>query len=338
MPLKRRSLRFLLGLTITLLLLGKLLSGLDTAALLTAAWNVPLHVWLGAAAGVLASHALRALRLQAEWKPRVGVEFGPCLRLALLHNAAVVLLPMRAGEMGYAWWLHRKWDVPLTEALGSLLWLRLQDLVVLVSLAAVLWLPGHVSAPVLLLAAVVGFALMPRWLRRWSTRPSARPADATTSPVTAAPAIADPAAEPPRKLAARLRRITTAVLHAATTRRGGWAPWIYAGTNWTLRLLVVGYLLVAIGPLEALDAVRGAMGGELAALLPVQGPAGLGTYEAGVWIGAHLLTPSVPTEVAQLAGTALLVHLWWLFVGLAAAAMALLLPRLRPLFLYFQNL
>ena len=40
--------------------------------------------------------------------------------------------------------------------------------------------------------------------------------------------------------------------------------------------------------LESLQTVRGALTGELSALLPLTGPAGLGTYEAGVWTGLGL--------------------------------------------------
>jgi hypothetical protein len=82
--------------------------------------------------------------------------------------------------------------------------------------------------------------------------------------------------------------------------------------------------------------LRAALGGELGALMPLQGPAGLGTYEAGVWAGAawhagvageHLASRA---GVAELAGAALAVHALWLATGLVAAAFAALATRLLP--------
>ena len=90
----KRHWRFLLGLVFACGLLAWLLAGLDRSAPSAAAARVPISVWCAAAVGVLLSHLLRALRLRAEWRPRVGAELGACLRLALLHNAAVLLLPM----------------------------------------------------------------------------------------------------------------------------------------------------------------------------------------------------------------------------------------------------
>lgn len=293
---------FLLGLAVAAGLLLVLLRGLDAAALRQAAGAVPPSLWLLATGAVLTSHLLRALRLQAEWHPRVGARLGSCLRLALLHNAAVVLLPMRAGELGYPWWLQRHWGVPLAESTASLLWLRLQDLLVLVALALLVWLALPVAGAIVASSVVLGTTLLPSLLRQ------------TRASLSAA--------------GGHWQRIATRLLDAGAARRGGLSSWVYAASNWSLRLLVVGGLLTALAPLQAGEAIRAALGGELAALLPLQAPAGLGTYEAGIWAGAHLQPPLLRQSLAQLAGAALLIHLWWLLVSLGAALVAALLPRL----------
>jgi hypothetical protein len=70
-------------------------------------------------------------------------------------------------------------------------------------------------------------------------------------------------------------------------------------------------------PIKA--AFQGALGGEWAGLLPLQGPAGLGTYEAGVWLAAGIKDAAV---VTQLPAAALLIHVFCLAVSLGAALLA----------------
>ena len=101
--------------------------------------------------------------------------------------------------------------------------------------------------------------------------------------------------------------------------RSGSGGWWWSAGNWLLKLMVVSALLHQLAPaelaLEAAGALRGALGGELAALIPVQGPAGLGTYEAAVWA----LSGVPVAHVGTLAGVALLVHSFCLSVSLCFA-------------------
>ncbi|MEY4749116.1 MAG: hypothetical protein RIQ60_1330 [Pseudomonadota bacterium] len=328
-----------LGLAFSLLILAVLLARLDWAQFRRAAAEVPLWAWAGGSAGVLASHVLRALRLRSEWRPRTGATLGECLRLALLHNAAVLLLPFRSGEAGYAWWLHRSWGVSLAEALHSLLWLRLQDLAVLGLLAVLLLLPVPLPVAALLTLALGGLLVLgvPALLHRLAARYAVDDPTAAAAPshATTAADTTPTAAAPRGALGKTLARVTGKLLQALAARRSGVSSWLFAVTNWSLRLLVVGGLLVALGVVDLAAGLRGALGGELGALSPLQGPAGLGTYEAGVWAGAawHGVTStaaalSTSAGVAELAGAALAVHAMWLATGLVAAAFAALLPRL----------
>ena len=92
----------------------------------------------------------------------------------------------------------------------------------------------------------------------------------------------------------------------------------YSVLNWLLRLAVVGGLLTALTGLDPASAVRAALGTELGAALPLQGPAGLGPYEAGAWAALALHGHDPAQAMAAVVG----VHVFCLAVGLSAAGLA----------------
>jgi len=297
--------------------------------------TVPWQGWLGATLGMSATYALRAGRLRVEWAWKLralGLGYRECLQVTLLHNAAINLLPMRSGEASYAFLLHRRWGVGLGDAAASLLWLRLQDAMVL----GVLGLAILVPAP---LAWRIGFALgaialaatlLPALVRRVHVH--ARFARARSHAAAAARGH-------------RLWHVVARIAGAFRASRGGLHAWGYAVANWVLKLGVVGALLAALAGLPYGSAFAGALGGELAAVLPLQAPAGVGTYEAGVALGAQVrrgapegaeTAPSAPaartgsanTDNAPLLfGAALAVHALMVVVALATALVFSLIVR-----------
>jgi len=253
------------------------------APLLTALQQLPAWAWALAVAGLLAGHGLRAWRLQAEWRHRGAVGWAECLRLVLWHNAAVVLMPLRTGEAGYVWLVHRRWGVAWRDAALSLLWWRLQDAVALLLWLLLLvpaWTPG--GRVVLGLSLAVALAqlwgpLQQRWLpRRWRRQP----------------------VQPQ-------------------------AGWWCSLSQWSLKLAVACGLLAQLTGLPPLAAARAALGGELAGVQPLQGVAGLGSYEGGVWLGAGL----AGHPAAAVLGAAVAAHALSLAVALGAAALASWWPR-----------
>lgn len=273
-------------------LVAWLLRGLDWQRLREAALDVPWWLWGLVMAAVIGTHALRAARLCAEWGPRIGLQFGAAWRLQVLHNAAVNTLPMRAGEAGYAWLLHRDHGVRLSESLPSLVWLRVQDALMLLAWTWLMLapLPLWVRVGLLLLTVLVAARWAPVVLQRVARRL-------------------------PRKLS-----------EALASRRGGSRSWLCSAGNWSLKLMAVAALLLPLGGLSISAALHGALAGELAALLPLQGPAGLGTYEAGV-LGGSLWGSQVtatPAFTSSLVAAALLVHALWFLTGLLAAALTLM--------------
>lgn len=299
-PARRPWTRLLLASLLGLGLLAWLLHQVDLAPLARAFAQTPPWLWGVALAGLLLSYALRAERLRREWGSWFAADaargrapgFMDCLALFLTHNAAIVVLPLRAGEAGYPLLMQRRFGVPLAESLKSLLWLRLQDAAVLATLAA-WWLPrlGPAARAGWAALLALGWALALLF--------GARALAALAARMTA------------------VQRFEAAWLAHRNDRLG----WGLCAANWLVKLAVFALVLRALTPLDWAGALRGALGGELASVLPLQGPAGLGTYEAGVWAAALVGQSPAPGVGAQVAAGALALHAFALAVALAAAAM-----------------
>ena len=292
-----------------------------------AQWTVAHTLWvrlsdagpaviLLTALGLLGSHVLRALRLHAEWHPRRGVGRIECLRVALLHSAAVNLMPMRSGELGFPWLLWRRWQVPVIASARSLLWMRLQDALVL------LWMGAMTACarvagdgPAALAWSALAAVMATAGLVALSVRPPARPMYGPT-----------PEAMPATR-AARLH----VMFDEARRALAGASPatWTWCIANWGLKVATLATLMAVLSGDRAWVGWCAALGGELAAAVPVQAPAGFGTYEAASALGARLAgAPEFETMLAA----ALVAHLAALVFTLSGAAVAGLAghPRVAP--------
>jgi hypothetical protein len=251
------------------------------------------------AAGLLVSYGLRALRIFDEFRRERGAAYGPCLRIVLIHNAAVNVLPFRGGEAAFPLLLRQTFGTPLGRGVASLFWLRLQDAFVVMALAALVW-PG---LPMPLRAAGVAGVVAAAWyLPRWARAPH----DWAEG----------------RPLTAKLAKLRDAFGDSARHARFGWL-WTLA--NWSVKLAAQAWLLAALLATPLAVGAAGALGAELAAILPVQGVAGFGTYEAGA--AAAML----PAGIALQAGlrAALGLHLLVIASAVSAGAVAWLVSALR---------
>ncbi|HET8748299.1 MAG TPA: hypothetical protein VFM98_22075 [Ramlibacter sp.] len=249
--------------------------------------RLPAWAWFVAGAALLAGHALRAVRLQRDWRHVAQVRWWDCLRLVLTHNAMVLMLPLRAGEAAYLVAVRREWGVGWGAAGLALLRWRLQDAAVLGMLAVLLLipLPAWQRGVVAVLAAAALHLLLPPLWRRFAARAGA-----------AGRGLAD-VDHPWRGLSASVG-------------------------NWTLKVLASGGLLAALAGLPLPSACRAALGGELAGVQPLQPPAGLGVYEGGAWLAAG----APPDAVVTIVSAALAAHAFSLAVALGAAALAQCAP------------
>lgn len=257
----------------------------------------PWWAWVAAAAGLGASYLFRGLRIHAELSRRHPVTRGQCLRVMLVHNLAVNLVPMRGGEAAYPLLVNRQLGVPLGQAVASLVWIRTQDMLLL-ALMVVLFLPGLPpwARGALVALGLGAVLLLIAWVQRFVARRGEAPA--------------------PRS---KLLRAGLAALQALSEApRHGVAGWLFGAGSWAVKLAALGFLLSRLGGFPLLDAVTGALGGELAGILPIQGPANFGTYETGVWAGMARYGHSTLDVPAP----AFVLHLFALATAVVAGAIA----------------
>ncbi|MBP7132179.1 MAG: flippase-like domain-containing protein [Aquabacterium sp.] len=322
-PTSKAPIKMIVAWTVGLTLLAWLLSRTPFSEVREAITRPSIGIWTLTLGGLLLSYGLRSARLQVvlalddhNRAPRrwLGLRTD-ALRVILMHNAAVNLLPMRAGELSFPWLASRELNLPLARAVACLLWMRVQDLIVLITLGVLLW-PGVALLwrGTALTAMVLGWWIVSWGLRRWyGQHPEAhtpKPAASTNQS---------------NKMSHVLQRLRHALLEPAHHRP---MAWLLTLANWSVKLAAGACLLSAISGSNWGTAWSGALGGELAAVVPLQGPAGFGTYEAGVWAGmaAHLSTQSPALALAVSAALAL--HVCFLLCAVLAGAVAWLLGHL----------
>ncbi|WP_422192216.1 lysylphosphatidylglycerol synthase domain-containing protein [Aquabacterium sp.] len=318
-PVTRRWLRQALTWLVGVGLLAWLLSHVPLDTVWEALGTPSALVWAGTLMGLLLSYLMRAARLQvvmglndglndqahggAQPRKALGLRLD-ALRVILMHNAAVNLLPMRAGELSFPWLASTQLRMPLAQAVASLLWMRLQDLAVLLALGLLLWpgLPMVWRAAGLTLLVLGWFA----GLKLLDLLQASSNASAPTS-----------------KQRQLLQRLHAALVDPHHHRPAAWG---FTWANWAIKLTAGALLLSAITQTSLGAGWAGALGGELAAVVPIQGPAGFGTYEAGVWAGFALSTPASTLAQGHAVAAALALHLCFLLCAVAAGAIAWATP------------
>src|SRR5574337_742587 len=121
----------------------------------------------------------------------------------------------------------------------------------------------------------------------------------------------------------KLGRVRDAFADSTRHARFGW---LWTAANWSVKLAAQAWLLAALLPASLASAAAGALGAELASILPVQGVAGFGTYEAGA--AAALL----PAGIALARGlrAALALHLFVIASALSVGGVAWLFTLFSP--------
>ena len=254
--------------------------------------------------GLFSTYLLRALRVFYEFRDAARGRFATCLRIVLFHNALVNVVPMRGGELAFPLLLRRSLGISTEKAVVSLLWLRLQDAFILLGLAILVWPGLQVWAR---LIGVMGLVLLALALPMLASRLGVRSTNKSSG------------------WRSRLEKMRVALAESARHARIGWL-WTLA--NWSIKLAVQAWLLAQILSAPLAAAIAGALGAELAAIFPIQGVAGFGSYEAGA-AAAMLGQGIIFSDGLQ---AALVLHLCILASALASALSAATLVWLISIF------
>ncbi len=283
----------IISIVLALALLAWLIADRRWQSVGTALFALPGHIWGLALAGMGLSYLLRAIRVYEEFRQPGQKRFWLCVRIVLVHNAWVNVLPFRSGEAAFPILLRRYFGTPLPQALISLFWFRLQDAFVVAGAACLLLpgLPTFVRGAGLLGLGLCAWAL-PSWARKVKIGQEAQGG-----------------------WRQKFEKVRAALAHSTKHARWGW---VWTVGNWSIKLAVQATLLAGLlhsaWPLGA----TGALGAELAAILPIQGVAGFGTYEAGA--AAALRAGGVLFEAGLQAALGL--HLFMIASAVSAGALA----------------
>ena len=213
---------------------------------------------------MLVSYAVRAVRFYDFFYRYCRGHFTPLMRITVLHNFFNNLLPMRSGETAFPLLMKQQFNLPYRHSAPALLWLRLLDLYALLILAVVS------------LQSLLPLSETARWL--------------ISGALLLTPLIVLP-----------LQNHVETLLNQ---HQGDWSdkiaelmhalpksPWPFVRAlfwtliNWALKLAVYAWLLQQFLPMPFNQSWIGATAGEFSSVLPINGLAGAGTYEAGVVAG-----------------------------------------------------
>ncbi|MEX2125437.1 MAG: lysylphosphatidylglycerol synthase domain-containing protein [Woeseia sp.] len=279
---------------------------LVAAVELTVGWSRLLEPWtraspsaiLGAALLVLLTYVIRSARLFRFYRECNDIR--PCIRLFLLHNVFVNFLPLHSGEVSFPILMKRYFAISVNRSVSGLLWLRYLDFhtLILIALAA-LWLatPWRWVAPLLVVWVVLPiFAVI-----LWET----------------CGVVFD-------KHDNRFSALIAGVLKTLPKSRSRlFESWGWTTLNWGVKLVSFAWILTIFAPIDFAESVFGAAGGELSTVLPINPPAGIGSYEAGVFAAVTPL--GVKAHHAIIGGINL--HLFVLGMALVGGLLTFLIPR-----------
>lgn len=303
----------LLGWAVGLALLAWLVAQLPLRSLPQALARIGWDTWLLACAALLLSYGLRAARMQVVLARHLGLWWPrrAAWRLMLLYNGAIVLLPFRSGELAFPWLAGRELGTPAATAVAAWVWMRVQDLAVLALLAVLAWPGFDAAARAALLALwLVGVALL---------APCSRAVLARLPAFTGLPADgASTQGGWRRKLVGALAKLRLALEDRAHHHP---LAWVYTVLNWTVKMAGGMALVAAASGIAWEPAWAGMVGAEIVSILPVQGPAGFGTFEAGVHAGVAWLGGLGAATPAGVILAALVWHLTLLAGAVGGAAL-----------------
>lgn len=262
--------------------------------------NLPAWIGVFALFGLLSTYVLRGWRLAYEFREFKEMSLLKSIQVVLWHNASVNLLPFRSGEAAFPVLLHRIAQVPLKRSMASLLHLRMQDACSVLLLGIAFWPNLEMTTRLLTIGltalVVIGFY---RWLKATN--------DWQDSTIF-------------------IKRKLASFRHAmATENPNALQSWLLTFCNWIIKISVQALLYFNLAQIDFSSGVIATISSEIAAFSPVQGIAGIGTFEASSALALHADGVAWSTGM-QVAAQ---VHLVVLSSALFWAFAAWLLPKLK---------
>lgn len=251
--------------------------------------------------GLLLTYVLRGWRVAYEFRGYPELSLTKSIQIVLWHSATVNSLPFRSGELAFPVLLQRIAQVPMMQALASLVHLRMQDATTVVLMGIVFW-PGLDGAirSVLVVATLAFFAAFYVWVKQ--------PADWHGSTFFV------------KKYLASFRDAM------ATGNPSAALSWVLTVFNWAIKISIQAVLYCHLTGVYFSTGVLATISSEVAALSPLQGVAGIGTFEVSSALA--LFADGVPWATGiQVAAQ---VHLIMLASSFFWALMGLLIAKLTP--------
>jgi hypothetical protein len=216
--------------------------------------NLPVWLVWFVFIGLLLTYVLRGWRVAFEFRDHPKITLLNSIQIVLWHNASVNAMPLRSGELAFPLLLQRIAGVAMVRSTASLIHFRIQDASV-VFMLCILLLPELAIAlkvGLLFLALMIGLIFF-WWLRQTNNWHAS-----------------------PNHFKRKLASFRDAMLHANS--KAAWS-WLLTICNWTIKIAVQAALYVHFVNIAFESGVMAAVGSEVAAFSPVQGVAGLGTFE-----------------------------------------------------------
>lgn len=205
--------------------------------------------------GLLTTYVLRGWRVAYEFRAYDTLTLLGAIKIVLWHNATLNLLPFRSGELVFPLLLNKMAKVPVLSAVTSLIYLRFQDACTVLMIAIGVWPNLDITTRLFLAIALVFVAGM---FQKWAKSTASWHASEWL-------------------LKRRLAPMRDAL---AEGNPDAGLSWVLTIANWLIKITLQVALYVQLLHLDFSVGVLATLSSEFAALLPIQGVAGLGTFEA----------------------------------------------------------
>ena len=181
-------------------------------------------------------------------------------KLSAWHQFANNILPMRLGEIVFPILMKRYFHAQWRQGFGSLVWLRIFDLIVVGIGIASLFLIAQGMSLLIILGIVFIFILI-----RLASTTNIKKIDFRWQFLN--------------------KTVDTLYETSPKSNRDVYKLALLTILAWTSKLVALSVVIQAFFPISLLVALSGVFGGEVTSILPIHGIAGAGSYEFGFSVG-----------------------------------------------------